>query len=677
MAIEVAQAYVSIIPSMKGIQSDIADALDADKVGSDAGNHIGEGISAGLSAKAVVIGNVITEAIRGAVTGAIDLGKSLASGIYDGFSANEQLVGGVERIFDQANISGILADAQSAYRNLNMSANDYLESINKVGATFAQTMGDQKGYDTAKKGMQAIADYASGTGADLDLLNEKYQMITRSTSSYQSIADQFAGILPQTSADFLKQAQAAGLLSGEYTKLTEVPVAEYQQAVTSMLEQGVDKMGLLGNTAAETAGTLAGSAAATKAAWENFLASIGTGDTSQVEQATSGLIDAVFGTLNEKTNEREGGLIANVVGLAERAFTALGQALPGMLDMALNALPPEIGGPLREMFETTATVVETVAPYVTSAIGMLVTAIGTIAPVVAPLLPLIIGALGAIKIVGVITSIVGAISGFIGVVTTAIGAISGIPALIGAIVAVLGGPVTIIAAIVGAIVAFIATNEKARTVVINVWNGIKASITTVVNAIRTVVIPIISAVVNGVVSRFRSLKSTVTSIFNSLKDAIVNPINTAKDKIQSAIDRIKSIVNNAHLKLPHFKLPHFRINGGKLPWGIGGKGSPPSIAVDWYAKGGFVDGATLIGAGEKGGELIWPGYAPYLDRYANAIASRMPSDNGALIAEVQALRSDIQNIRIYLDSGALVGGISGRMDSSLGRRQQYAGRGVM
>jgi hypothetical protein len=139
---------------------------------------------------------------------------------------------------------------------------------------------------------------------------------------------------------------------------------------------------------------------------------------------------------------------------------------------------------------------------------------------------------------------------------------------------------------------------------------------------------IIKAIVTGASNKFHSFAANARSVFNAVKDAITKPIETARALIQAAINKIKSIINGAHLSLPHFKLPHFNINGGKIPWGIGGKGTKPSISVDWYAKGGWVDGPTLFGAGEKGGEFIWPSYAPYLDRYADALASRMGGAGG-------------------------------------------------
>lgn len=189
----------------------------------------------------------------------------------DAYSEYEQLAGGATKIFDQMNQTKILTDAQNAYKDLGLSASQYLSVMNDVGATFASTMGDENGYNTARQGLQAISDYASGTGKNVDLLSEKFMMITRSSASYQSIADQFSGILPATSAAFLEQAQAAGILEDKYKKITEVPIDEYQEAVAKMLEKGVESLGLAGNTAAEAENTISGSLVAAKASWENLI----------------------------------------------------------------------------------------------------------------------------------------------------------------------------------------------------------------------------------------------------------------------------------------------------------------------------------------------------------------------------------------------------------------------
>lgn len=277
--------------------------------------------SAGLKKGLLSIANIAKSSLK-VVAGAIGTVTTAFAGLVTASvkarGKMEQTVGGTKKIFDEMDYAKIEEDAKQAYKTMNLSAKQYLDMMNSVGATFASTMGDERGYNTAKIGLQAIADYASGTGADINNLNEKYKLITRSTTSYLSIADQFSGILPQTTDGFLKQAQASGYLSQEYEKLNQVPVAEYQEAIAKMLEKGVGDMGLLGNTVAETEHTLTGSISAMKASWDNFLT--GTGDLKTV-------VDNANNVFN------------NVLKIAK-------EAVPSIIDNIVSSLPEiiELGG---------------------------------------------------------------------------------------------------------------------------------------------------------------------------------------------------------------------------------------------------------------------------------------------------------------------------------------------
>ena len=217
---------------------------------------------------------------------------ALTTQAVNSFAEYEQLAGGAQKIFDQMDYSKIATDANNAYKELGLSANQYLAVINDVGATFAATMGDEAGYEAAKTGLKAISDYASGTGKNVDELSQKFTLITRSTSSYQSIADQFSGILPATSAGFLEQAQAAGILSDSYTQLTEVPIDEYQAAVSKMLEQGVADLGLANNTMNEAFSTLSGSLSMAKGAWSNLVTGLAD-DSADLDMLIGNFVESV------------------------------------------------------------------------------------------------------------------------------------------------------------------------------------------------------------------------------------------------------------------------------------------------------------------------------------------------------------------------------------------------
>lgn len=651
MAGEVGNAYVNVVPRVEG---------SADAVGSEIGSKLSGGMKGTFGAGVVALGNMLANALTNVAS---TVGEQVSKTFWN-YADFEQLSGGVEKIFDQANIDGIMQDANNAYKELNMSVNEYLASINQTGAAFAQTMGDQKGYDTARTGMMAIADYASGTGRNLDELNEKYAMITRSTSSYQSIADQFSGILPATSKDFLEQAQAAGILEDSYTSLTDVPIDEYQQAVSKMLEKGVADMGLAGNTARESTETISGSLAMLNSAWENMLTGLMNGDAN---------LDELVGNLGESLITAASVILPQIGGLISTVFTELPGVIASQLSTAAPAIAEAINGffaqfglfagvtsdeltaPFAEIGEKLGVVFEDVQSIITQALT-------AIMPVVLPLVQTL-GSLFANAAVTIVTALA-QVTGFLSedvmpTVTDVFGgmapfiedAIGFIGEFAGEIVDTLGDAFELILDLAGDVWPDISstisgTVQALSPIVRAVFNAIKNVITSVFNAVRSItsaVWPVVSNVIKtavnaakGVVSTatgaiktafngLRGIASTVRNIFNAVKSAITNPIDTAKGLVRNGINAIKGIISGTHFQLPHINLPHFSVSGGSPPFGIGGKGSLPSFSVQWYAKGGIINDATLIGAGERGTEFIWPGYDPYMTRYARAIADNMPS----------------------------------------------------
>ena len=348
---EIAKAYVQIIPSMEGFNTAIKRNVEgeAGKAGESSGGifsrMFAQATQGGLKGFASAAGSAMLDLGKTALSGVAKLGGLAAAAAVpaltemgrqalNAYKDFEQLSGGAQKIFDQMDYSKIAEDANNAYKTMNLSANEYLEMINSVGAAFSQTMGDEKGYNTAKAGMQAIADYASGTGRDVNELNTKFQMITRSTSSYQSIADQFSGILPATSKDFLAQAQAAGILSQNYRELTQVPVAEYQEAVSKMLEKGVADLGLTNNTIKETKTTLSGSIAAMKASWQNLLVGIAD-DQADLDTLINNFVDSVI-TAGDNLIPRVETILG---GLGKLVSSAAEKLVPTVATYIVNNLP--------------------------------------------------------------------------------------------------------------------------------------------------------------------------------------------------------------------------------------------------------------------------------------------------------------------------------------------------
>lgn len=687
---EAGSAYVSIIPSMKGFQ-----------------RKLGAGVEKAMKAvgKATAAGAAGAVAALGAVTKAS----------MDAFGGFEQLSGGVEKIFDQMDTSRVFADANNAWRELNMSANDYMESINRTGSMFAQTMGDERGYEVARKGMLAIADFASGTGADLENLNEKFAMISRSTSSYQSIADQFSGILPATSRDFLAQAQAAGLLSGEYESLTDVPMAEYQQALVGMLQRGTEQLGLQGNTADETLHTLTGSVAGLRSAWSDWLAELGKDD-ADLDAATSKLMDALQAA------------VENVVPRLAQVGGSLVQALPSLLDGAAETLAPVLSDALQGAWGTAVESLASVGidvSWVPDAISRL-QGVGEALMSAAPGILAVAAAIEAASIATAVAKGVSALAKSLETVRAAMGMVKSVQGL-GAVLSTLaGGPLMIIipaiAAAAAALAWFFTQTDEGRVALGNILaaaqpviamvqgtlvplvqgaaqaigaaavmvgqlvstvlvaaftvagaviggalTAIQGAFTTVLGVVQVAVgvfvglftgnwqmasdgataivdglvatvtglmnalLGTAAGVLNGIAGLFSSVWNGILGVVSGIVQGIVGAVGgamgEAKDTVSGALDAIAGFFSGLRLELPHIKLPHFRMSGG---FSIDPP-SVPSLGVEWYGSGGLFDGASLVGIGERGTELAWPSYGPYLDKYGAAIADHMDGRGGPAI----------------------------------------------
>ena len=161
-------------------------------------------------------------------------------------------------------------------------------------------------------------------------------------------------------------------------------------------------------------------------------------------------------------------------------------------------------------------------------------------------------------------------------------------------------------------------NTYVKPVVDKLVPVVGTAITTTVTAVTTGVNTIQSAI-KGISNIVGSVKST----FDSIKKKMTEPIESAKNTVDSVVNKIKGFFPLSVGKIfTNIKLPHFNISGGQAPWGIGGKGTKPSIAIEWYAKAEnspyVFNEATLFGAGERGSEILY-GHQNLMNDIRNAV----------------------------------------------------------
>ena len=457
-------------------------------------------------------------AVGAAAAGIVALTKQAV----EGYAEYEQLAGGAQKIFDQMDYSKIANDANNAYKELGLSANQYLAVINDVGATFAATMGDEAGYEAAKTGLKAISDYASGTGKNVDELSQKFTLITRSTSSYQSIADQFSGILPATSAGFLEQAQAAGILSDSYTQLTEVPIDEYQAAVSQMLQQGVKDLGLADNTMNEAFSTLSGSLTMAKGAWSNLVTGLAD-DSADLDKLIGNFVESVgavatnlipkIGTALNGAGKLVGEIIPQII---EEIPSLINENLPVILESAVGIIEALVEG-LSENADTLADsavlIVETLVELLAENVPTLVTAAVELILALANGLSEQLPTLVPVALDAVLT-IVGAL-------------IENLPLLLEAGVALIAG-------LIEGIISYFEPLIKTATETFNNFKDtIKNKISEMVEQGKNAV----SEFISGIKNKFSELVQTGTEVFKKVQNAINEKLDNIKTEARSLISK--------------------------------------------------------------------------------------------------------------------------------------------
>ena len=145
----------------------------------------------------------------------------------------------------------------------------------------------------------------------------------------------------------------------------------------------------------------------------------------------------------------------------------------------------------------------------------------------------------------------------------------------------------------------------------------------------------------------------VIGVFNGILAAVSTPMTLVKNIINEAIEFIKEKFN-FDWSLPHIKLPHFRVSGGEAPWGFGGKGSLPSVGIDWYARAMdnplLMTEPTIFGYNQSTGQLMGGGEAGAevvsgANTLMNMISGAVASQNDAVVV----MLSKILNAILSLD----------------------------
>ena len=603
--INVANAYVQIMPSMEGATSSITDALmpAMQSAGDEGGAIMGTGILGKLSTlkgPLLAVGGALAGALAGAKVGEALLGiggefDAMTDAIVVGTGASGEALAALE---DSAkgiatSVGGSFEEAGNIVQDLNTRLGLTGEDLDEVGQRVAATAslyGSAIDMESMSGAFAAFNVQADDMAGKMDYLFNVGQATGIGFDELTGILEKNAPALQALGFSFEESANMAGLLdkagmdaSGMMGRMGKalVELAQPGETAADAYQRVLGEMEGYIETGDEAAAMdLASSLFGTKGAAQ-FVGAVESGALSMDEltDAALGAGDGIMGTFEATADWPE--RWEQIQNKAKEALEPLGGALMQGVSDALTKVSDA-------MDEIDPAVLEDVGAALGGGLNVAVEVLGGALQVViehkddiaAFFDALSTGAQGAWSVIEPFATFLGDV--FAGYTVP----------MVEAALDLLGGD-------------FEGAAENARTA----FDNMRSAIT----------------------SRVEAIRSFVADKFAQLKTAMTQPIENARTAVKNGLDRIKSLFSGLKLSLPHFSLPHFRISGGSAPWGIGGKGSLPSFHVDWYAKGGIVDEPTLIGAGERGGELLWPSYEPYLSKYADAIADSMPDHGEASI----------------------------------------------
>lgn len=280
--IELAKAYVQIVPSAEGIQGSISHIMG------------GEASSAGESA-GTLLGTKLVGTLK-KVIAAAGIGKMISDSLNLG-GALQQSIGGIETLFGAGGRSieeyaksvgksvdavkdeyaslmqsqqTVFDNAAQAYRTVGLSANEYMEQTTSFAASLLSSVSKDTNAaaQLANMAMVDMADNANKMGTDMASIQNAYQGFAK--QNYTMLDNLKLGY-GGTQAEMQRLLTDAEKLSGVHYELGNL--ADMYSAI-HVIQTDLD---ITGTTAKEAATTLTGSFAAMKAAAQNVLGDLSTG----------------------------------------------------------------------------------------------------------------------------------------------------------------------------------------------------------------------------------------------------------------------------------------------------------------------------------------------------------------------------------------------------------------
>ena len=332
-----ARGIKSVIGSVKNMNESMKDATNsASKMSS---------VMKGIGSSAIKVGKGLAVAGAAAATAV----TALVSKSVGAFADYEQLTGGVETLFGAggrsveeyaqsvgksvSDIQGkydslmsaqnvVLENANKAYMTAGMSANEYMDTVTGFSASLISSLGGDtnKAADYANSALVDMSDNANKMGTDMESIKNAYQGFAK--QNYTMLDNLKLGY-GGTQEEMKRLLSDAEKLTGQRYNISSF--ADITQAIHAIQTQ----MDITGTTAKEASTTISGSWGSLKAAFQNVLVGLTTGE-DMFDQSLDALINTAV-TFGQ-----------NIIPAIKGALSGIGYLIEGLAPVIGETIPPLI-----------------------------------------------------------------------------------------------------------------------------------------------------------------------------------------------------------------------------------------------------------------------------------------------------------------------------------------------
>ena len=522
MATELGQAFVQIVPSARGISGSIEKVMN------------GEGANAGVSA-----GKSFAGKLKGIIAAA-GIGAALKKTLSYGAELQQNL-GGTEAVFGK-HAESLQNTAKSAYKNMGLSASDYMATANKMGSLFQGSGVSQvKSLEMTEAAMQRAADVASVMGIDTTMAMES---IAGAAKGNFTMMDNLGVAMNATTLE------AYALEKGLNFKWNTASNAEKAELAMKMFMDRTSQYA--NNFAKESETTLSGSIGAMKAAYQDLMANLTLGQ--DVGPAMNNLVQTAVVALKNLI-PAVGNILSSLPGAINTAMNALHPVILDGLRTATEAIkanaPKMIGNALKGLLNFSETLRGNAGELISAGLEM----IESLADGIIQNIPTFIQTVPTIisNFAGIINDNAPKVlsAAFSIMKNLAVGLIKAIPVLIANLPKILKAMWDVFTAfqwtsLGSKIIEAIGNGLKAAftalpQILSHAWELIKIACINAVASLASVLLAAWEGIKTVAVTAWNALKTSALTIWNSLKTAVMTPINALKAFLQSAWTVIQTV----------------------------------------------------------------------------------------------------------------------------------------